>query len=78
MHVLIACKNEEDPNKKEVARVATTFLPLEIYGDFPVALGQVPPQSVVGSGQISNSSEILWFFSLPARMKTIRTKIKAP
>ena len=34
MHVLIACKNEEDPNKNEVARVATTFLPLEINGDF--------------------------------------------
>ena len=26
MHVLETCKNEEDPIKNEVARVATTFL----------------------------------------------------
>ena len=28
MHVLITCKNEEDPMKNEFAGVATTFLPL--------------------------------------------------
>ena len=28
MHVLVTCKNEEDPTKKEFAGVATTFLPL--------------------------------------------------
>ena len=28
MHVLVACKNEEDPMKNELAGVATTFLPL--------------------------------------------------
>ena len=28
MHVLVTCKNEEDPIKTEFARVATTFLPL--------------------------------------------------
>ena len=27
-HVLVTCKNEEDPIKNELARVATTFLPL--------------------------------------------------
>ena len=28
MHVLTTCRNEEDSIKNEVARVATTFLPL--------------------------------------------------
>ena len=31
MHVLCTCKNEEDPIKNKVARVATTFLPLYVY-----------------------------------------------
>ena len=31
MHVLVTCKNEEDPIKNEFARVATTFLPWEIF-----------------------------------------------
>ena len=41
-------------------------------GIFPDAQGQLNPQSLVRSGGISNSSEILWMFSLPASMKTIR------
>ena len=28
MHVLVTCKNEEDPMKNEFAGVATSFLPL--------------------------------------------------
>ena len=34
MHVLISCKNEEDPIKTDGARVFTTCLPLEVYGEF--------------------------------------------
>ena len=34
MHVLVTCKNEEDPIKNEGARVFTRFLPLQVYGDF--------------------------------------------
>ena len=34
---------------------------------FPDAQGQLTPQSLVRSGRISNSSEMLWVFSLPAR-----------
>ena len=34
MHVLLTCKNEDGPIKNEGARVATTFLPLYVYGDF--------------------------------------------
>ena len=40
MHVLVTYKNE-DPIKTEVARVATTFLPLYIYGNFPDTQGPV-------------------------------------
>ena len=32
--VLIVCKNEDDPFKIESTRVVTTFLPLQVYGDF--------------------------------------------
>ena len=46
-------------------------------GIFPDAQGQLTPQSLVRSGRISNSSEILWMFSLPASMKKIRSKMKA-
>ena len=46
-------------------------------GIFPDAQGQLTPQSLVRSGRISNSSEMLWMFSLPARMKKIRSKMKA-
>ena len=46
-------------------------------GIFPDAQGQLTPPSLVRSGRISNSSEILWMFSLPASMKKIRSKMKA-
>ena len=44
---------------------------------FPDAQGQLTPQSLVRSGRISNSFEMLWIFSLPASMKNIRSKMKA-
>ena len=40
-------------------------------GIFPDAQGQLTPQSLVRSGQISNSSEMLWMSSLPASIKKI-------
>ena len=43
---------------------------------FPDAQGQLTPQSLVRSGRISNSFEILWMSSLPASMKKIRSKMK--
>ena len=46
-------------------------------GIFPDAQGQLTPQSLVRSGRISNSSEMLWMFSLPASMKMTRSKMKA-
>ena len=46
-------------------------------GIFPDAQGKLTPQSLVGSGRISNSSEMLWMSSLSANMKKIRSKIEA-
>ena len=46
-------------------------------GIFPDAQGHLTPQSLVRSGRISNSFEILWISSLPASMKKIRSKMKA-
>ena len=46
-------------------------------GIFPDAQGQLTTQSLVRSGRISNSSEMLWMASLPASMKKIRSKIEA-
>ena len=47
-------------------------------GIFPDAQGQLTRQSLVRSGQISNLSEMLWMSSLPACMKKIRSRMKAP
>ena len=46
-------------------------------GIFPDAQEQLTPQSLVRSGRISNSSEMLWMFSLPASMKKNRSKMRA-
>ena len=46
-------------------------------GIFPDAQGQLTPQSLVRSGRISNSFEMLWMFSLSACMKKIQSKMKA-
>ena len=46
-------------------------------GIFPDDQGQLTPQSFVRSGRISNSSEMLSMFLLPASMKKIRSIMKA-
>ena len=46
-------------------------------GIFPDAQGQLTLQSLIRSGRISNSSEVLRMFSLPTSMKKIRSKMKA-
>ena len=45
-------------------------------GIFPDAQGQLTHKSFVGYCQISNPSEILWLFLLPARMKKNQSKMK--
>ena len=32
--ILVTCKNEEDSSKNKGTRVVTTFLPLQVYGNF--------------------------------------------
>ena len=44
-------------------------------GIFPDAQGQLTLQSLVRSGRISNSSEMLWMSLLPASMKKNRSKM---
>ena len=50
---------------------------ISLCGFCPDALGQLTLQSIVGSGRILNSCETLWLSLLPAKMKKIRSKIKA-
>ena len=71
MDVLLTCKYEEDLIKNEGARVLKT---LYIY--FSDAQGQITLVSVVVSGQNMNSSKLLCMFSLPARMRLIKSKMK--
>ena len=71
MGALVACKNEEDPIKNEGARAITT-----LFIDFSDAQGQLTPKSVKEFCRNSNSSQLLWFVLLPARMK-IHHKMKA-
>ena len=53
------------------------FSHYKYMGIFLDAQGQLTPQSLVRSGRISNSFEMLWMSSLPAKMKKIRSTIEA-
>ena len=44
MVVLVICKNGEDSFENEGTRVVTKFLPLQVYGDFSDAQGQLTLQ----------------------------------
>ena len=77
MHVLDTCKSEEDPIKMKVLECSQDFYHYKSMGIFPDAQGQLTVQSMVGSGQISNSSKTLLLSSLLAKMKKIRSKMKA-
>ena len=77
MSVLNTCKNEEDPIKNEGARGSQGFSHYKSMGIFPDPQEQLTLQSLVRSGRISNSSEMLWMSSLPASMKKIRSQMKA-
>ena len=68
---LVACKNEEDPIKSEVARVVTTLF---IY--FFDIQGQLTPKSVIKFCRNSISFELLWLVLSSARMKKIHPKMK--
>ena len=74
---LSTCKNEDDRIKMKELECSQDFPHCKSMGIFPDAQGQLTPQSLVRSGRISNSSEMLWMFSLPASMKKIRSKMRA-
>ena len=63
--------------KMKALECSQDFSHYKSMGIFPGAQGQLTPQSLVRSGRVSNSSEMLWMSSLPASMKKIRSKMKA-
>ena len=63
--------------KMKALECSQDFSHYKSMGIFPDDEGQLTLQSLVRSGQISNSSEILSMSSLPASMKKIRSKIEA-
>ena len=65
-----------DSKMKEL-ECSQDFSHYKSMGIFPDAQWQLISQSLVRSGRISNSSEMLWMFLLPASMKKIRSKMKA-
>ena len=75
MSLLPARMTMIDSKMKEL-ECSQDFSHYKSMGIFPDAQGQLTPQSLVRSGRISNSSEMLWMFSLPASMKN-RSKMKA-
>ena len=64
-------------SKMKELECSQDFSHYKSMGIFPDAQGQLTPQSLVRSGQILNSSEMLWMFLLPASMKKMRSKMKA-
>ena len=62
-----------DSKMKEL-ECSQDFSHCKSMGIFPDAQGQLTPQSLVRSGLISNSSEMLWMFSLPASIKKIKNE----
>ena len=65
---------ESKMKELECSQDYTHYKSMGIFSD---AQGQLTPQSLVRSGRISNSSEVLCMFSLPASLKKIRSKTKA-
>ena len=55
----------------------TTFSHYKSMWIFPDAQGKLTPQFVVRSGYISDLFENVWLFLLLAKMKKIRTEMKA-
>ena len=64
-------------SKMKQLECSQDFSHYKSMGIFPDAQGQVTPKSLVRSGRISNSFEMLWMSSLPASMKKIQSKMKA-
>ena len=63
--------------KMKVLEWSQRFSHYKSMGIFPNAQGQLTHKSFVRYCPISNPSEILWVSLLPARMKKIKSKMKA-
>ena len=63
--------------KMKVLEWSQRFCHYKFMGIFPNAQGQLTHKSFVGYCRISNRSKILWVSLLPARMKKIKSKMKA-
>ena len=64
-------------SKMNALECSQDFSHYKSMGIFPDAQGQLTLQPLVRSGRISNSSQMLWMFSLPASIKKIGSKMKA-
>ena len=76
MSLLPARMRMIDSKMKEL-ECSQDFSHYKSMGIFPDAQGQLTLQSLVRSGPILNSFEMLWMFLLPASMKKIQSKMKA-
>ena len=74
---LIPARMKKIQLKMKALECSQDFSHYKSMGIFPDAQGQLTLQSMVGSGQVSNSSKTLWLSSLPANMKKIQSKMKA-
>ena len=74
---LIPARMKRIQLKMKTLESSQDFTHYKSMGIFPDAQGQLTLQSMVGSGQISNSSKSLWLSSLPAKIKKIQSKMKA-
>ena len=74
MPVLVTSNFDDDSIKNQQASMETPLSYYKSMGNFLDAQGQLTPQSVVRSGQNSNSFEILCMSSLPASIKRIGSK----
>ena len=71
MPVLVTSKFDENLIKNERASLETPFSHYKSMGNFSDAQEHLTLKGVLRSGRNSNSSEILFLFSLPASLKKI-------
>ena len=74
---LLPARTEKIQLKMKALKCSQDSSRYKSMGIFQDAQGQLTLQSMVGSGRISNSSATLWLSSLPAKMKKIRSEMKA-
>ena len=72
MHVSLPARMKMIESNMKELECSQDFFRYKSMGIFPDAQGQLTPQSLVESGQISNSIEILLISLLSASMKKIR------